>query len=163
MISKQQSQFTITIKDTGCKTFGFFLFLEWLVTFTCRERAGTSTNRKDSSTVSCACRRFWRGSTSFNFTIKCSLYLVDFQYWISSLFWKYHGKAALHLAAENGHEQVADVLLWHKAFVNAKSKLGLTPLHLAAQNGYNDLVRLLIETHNAVIDALSLVRRYQWI
>lgn len=52
---------------------------------------------------------------------------------------------------------MADVLLWHKAFVNAKSKLGLTPLHLAAQNGYNELVRLLIETHGAVIDALSLV------
>jgi ankyrin repeat protein len=70
---------------------------------------------------------------------------------------QYHGKAALHLSAENGHEQVADVLLWHKAFVNAKSKLGLTPLHLAAQNGYNELVCLLIETHGAVIDALSLV------
>ena len=66
------------------------------------------------------------------------------------------------MAAENGHEQVADVLLWHKAFVNAKSKLGLTPLHLAAQNGYNDLVRLLIETHSAVIDALSLVRTHQY-
>lgn len=46
-----------------------------------------------------------------------------------------HGKAALHLAAECGHEDVADILLLHKAFANAKSKIGLTPLHLAAQNG----------------------------
>lgn len=46
-----------------------------------------------------------------------------------------HGKAALHLAAECGHVEVADVLLTAKAFVNAKSKIGLTPLHLAAQNG----------------------------
>lgn len=68
-----------------------------------------------------------------------------------------HGKAALHLAAENGHDQIADVLLGHKAFVNAKTKLGLTPLHLSAQNGYNHLVKLLTETHLASIDAMTLV------
>ncbi|WAR23175.1 ANK3-like protein [Mya arenaria] len=70
-----------------------------------------------------------------------------------------HGKAALHLAAENGHDKVADILLWRKAYVNAKSKSGITPLHLAAQNGYNTLVRLLIETHKASIDALSLAKK----
>ena len=64
----------------------------------------------------------------------------------------------MHLAAENGHEEVADLLLMHKAFVNAKSKLGLTPLHLASQNGFNKLVKVLIEKHGATIDALSLVR-----
>ena len=68
-----------------------------------------------------------------------------------------HGKAALHLAAENGYDKVADVLLSHKAFVNAKSKLGLSPLHLSAQNGFSKLVKLLIESHGATIDALSLV------
>ena len=68
-----------------------------------------------------------------------------------------HGMAALHLAAENGHCLVADVLLEHKAFVNAKSKSGLTPLHLAAQNGVNSLVKLLLEKHNAAIDAVTLV------
>nr|XP_014353437.1 PREDICTED: ankyrin-1-like [Latimeria chalumnae] len=70
-----------------------------------------------------------------------------------------HGKAALHLAAENGYDQIADILLWHKAFVNAKTKLGLTPLHLGAQNGFNRLVKLLVETHLASIDALSLTKR----
>ena len=40
------------------------------------------------------------------------------------------------MAAECGHEDVADILLLHKAFANAKSKIGLTPLHLAAQNGW---------------------------
>lgn len=75
------------------------------------------------------------------------MYLFSFQ----------HGKAALHLTAENGHDKVADILLWHKAFVNAKSKQGLTSLHLSAQNGYNRLVKLLIETHGASIDVLSLV------
>lgn len=49
------------------------------------------------------------------------------------------------------------MLLKSKAFVNAKSKLGITPLHLAAQNGYTKLVKLLIEKHNASIDALTLV------
>ncbi len=74
-----------------------------------------------------------------------------------SLSYFQHGKAALHLASENGHEEVADLLLMHKAFVNAKSKLGLTPLHLASQNGFNKLVKVLIEKHGASIDALSLV------
>ncbi|XP_041105107.1 transient receptor potential cation channel, subfamily N, member 1 isoform X2 [Polyodon spathula] len=70
-----------------------------------------------------------------------------------------HGKAALHLAAGNGHEEIVDILLSHKAFVNAKTKLGLTPLHLGAQNGYCRLVKLLVETHMASIDALSLTKR----
>ncbi|XP_078580181.1 uncharacterized protein LOC144864139 isoform X2 [Branchiostoma floridae x Branchiostoma japonicum] len=70
-----------------------------------------------------------------------------------------HGKAALHLAAENGHKEVSDVLLWHKAFVNAKSKMGITPLHLAAMNGFVELVKLLIETHGATLDALTLAKR----
>ncbi|XP_029443072.1 serine/threonine-protein phosphatase 6 regulatory ankyrin repeat subunit A-like [Rhinatrema bivittatum] len=70
-----------------------------------------------------------------------------------------HGKVALHLAAENGHDQIVDILLWHKAFVNAKTKLGLTPLHLSAQNGFNHLVKLLVETHLASIDAMSLTKR----
>ncbi|XP_030644286.1 transient receptor potential cation channel, subfamily N, member 1 [Chanos chanos] len=66
------------------------------------------------------------------------------------------GKAALHLAAEQGHDDIADILLSHKAFVNAKTKLGLTPLHLSAHNGSAQLVKLLVETHQASIDALSL-------
>ncbi|XP_069588476.1 serine/threonine-protein phosphatase 6 regulatory ankyrin repeat subunit B-like [Ranitomeya imitator] len=70
-----------------------------------------------------------------------------------------HGKAALHLACENGHDKIADVLLGHKAFVNAKTKLGLTPLHLCAQNGFNHLVKLLVETHLASIDIMSLTKR----
>ncbi|XP_067928929.1 serine/threonine-protein phosphatase 6 regulatory ankyrin repeat subunit B-like [Watersipora subatra] len=70
-----------------------------------------------------------------------------------------HGKAALHLAAESGHTSVADTLLEHKAFVNVKSKIGLTPLHLASRSGFNGLVKLLIETHGATVDALSLAKK----
>ena len=68
-----------------------------------------------------------------------------------------HGKAALHLAAENGHEAAADLLLQYKAFVNARSKAGISPTHLAAQNGHTNLVKLLIEKYSATVDALSLV------
>ena len=64
---------------------------------------------------------------------------------------------ALHLAAEKGHIYVANVLLSHRAFVNAKSKGGLTPLHLSAQNGYKELCEILIKQHNASKDALTLV------
>jgi len=70
------------------------------------------------------------------------------------------GKAALHLAAERGHEHVADELLSHRAFVGAKSKLGMTPLHLAAENGYTSLVEMLVHKHNAQVDACTLVRTY---
>lgn len=67
------------------------------------------------------------------------------------------GKSALHLAAQQGHEDIADILLSYKAFVNAKTKLGLTPLHLSAQTGSSHLVQLLIKAHKAPIDALTLV------
>ncbi|XP_026785883.3 transient receptor potential cation channel, subfamily N, member 1 [Pangasianodon hypophthalmus] len=69
------------------------------------------------------------------------------------------GKSALHLAAEQGREDIADILLSYKAFVNAKTKLGLTPLHLSAQTGSSHLVQLLIKTHQACTDALSLSRQ----
>ena len=61
------------------------------------------------------------------------------------------------MAAENGHEQVADLLLKHRAFVNAKSKAGISPVHFAAQSGHANLVKLLIDKHSAIVDALSLV------
>ena len=64
---------------------------------------------------------------------------------------------ALHLAAEEGHILVAEILLSYKAYVNAKSKEGLTPLHLAAQKGFPELVKMLIRQHGATIDALTLV------
>ena len=52
---------------------------------------------------------------------------------------------------------VANTLVLNKAFVNARSKLGLSPLHFAAANGHNSLVQLLLDTHGAAYDACSLV------
>jgi ankyrin repeat protein len=48
-------------------------------------------------------------------------------------------------------------LLDSKAYINAKTKLGLTALHLAAQKGYKDIVDMLVTKFSASIDALSLV------
>ena len=69
-----------------------------------------------------------------------------------------HGNAVLHLAGENGHEGVVDVILWHRTFVNNKSQAGVIPLHLNAENCYNKLDKVLVETqdgHTAVISLLS--------
>ena len=50
-----------------------------------------------------------------------------------------HGNAVLHLAGENGHEGVVDVILWHRTFVNNKSQAEVIPLHLTAENCYKVL------------------------
>ena len=68
------------------------------------------------------------------------------------------GMSALHLASENGHGAVCNTLLEHKAFVNSKSRCGLTPIHLAALKGFTELVQSLVAIHHASIDSLTLVR-----
>ena len=61
------------------------------------------------------------------------------------------------MAAENNHLDVVDLLLQHKAFVNAKNKAGVTPAHLAAERGAADIVDLLVNKYQANADILSLV------
>src|SRR5437899_1059282 len=56
------------------------------------------------------------------------------------------GATPLHLAAQNGHKDVAEVLLGNHADVNAKND-GTTPLHLAAHEGYKDVVEVLLAHH----------------
>ena len=65
----------------------------------------------------------------------------------------------MHLAAENGHKECCEILLKYKAFVNAKSKLGISPLHFAAQSGFADLVKLLILKYHASLNAVSLAKQ----
>jgi ankyrin repeat protein len=50
----------------------------------------------------------------------------------------------LHLAAQEGHKDMAELLLANKADVNAKAADGWTPLHLATQNGHKDVAELLL-------------------
>lgn len=45
------------------------------------------------------------------------------------------GATALYEAAKNGHADVVEFLLFHKADPNKPGKTGLLPLHIAAQRG----------------------------
>lgn len=73
-----------------------------------------------------------------------------------------HGRSPLSLAAEMGHEPLAERLLNDEAVVDAKDQSGRTsmwlekdkertPLMLAAENGHEAIVKLLLE-NNAAID-----------
>ncbi len=68
-----------------------------------------------------------------------------------------HGNAALHWAAANGHLETCDLLLKMQAFVNARTKQGVTALHLAAMNGHYRLVNMLVLKHRAAVDIVTLV------
>ena len=69
-----------------------------------------------------------------------------------------HGNAVLHLAGENGHEGVVDVILWHRTFVNNKSQAGVIPLHLTAEDCYNKLDKVLVETRGRLY-VMSLAKK----
>jgi len=55
-----------------------------------------------------------------------------------------NGLMPLHIAAFNGHKDVAELLLANKADVNAKSAAGKTPLDAAAFMGHLDVAQSLI-------------------
>jgi ankyrin repeat protein len=51
----------------------------------------------------------------------------------------------LHLASQNGHNQVACFLLERGADISAQDNIGLTSLHLASQEGHVEVAHMLIE------------------
>ena len=53
------------------------------------------------------------------------------------------GESALHMAAEDGHVAMVELLVEYKAELDGKSGVGLTPLHLACAHGHDDVVRVL--------------------
>ncbi|PON50559.1 Notch [Parasponia andersonii] len=63
-----------------------------------------------------------------------------------------YGETPLHMAAKNGCNDAARVLLAHGAFIEAKANNGMTPLHLAVWNSLHSedcsTVKTLLE-HNA--------------
>ena len=69
-----------------------------------------------------------------------------------------HGNAVLHLAGENGHEGVVDVILWHRTFVNNKSQAEVIPLHLTAEDCYSKLDKVLVETRGCLY-VMSLAKK----
>ena len=50
----------------------------------------------------------------------------------------------MHLATDEGHKEVVELLITAGADVNAKEKYEKTPLHHASKAGYYEIVELLI-------------------
>nr|XP_039265409.1 GA-binding protein subunit beta-1-like [Styela clava] len=67
------------------------------------------------------------------------------------------GTSPLHLAAQNGHQNTALLLMRAGMSCNARSKVDKTPLHLATQSGHIGLVEALIK-HGAGINALDMLK-----
>ena len=56
-----------------------------------------------------------------------------------------YGRTALYRAAQNGHNDIAKILIEAGANVNTQDNVGWTALYWAARNGHNDIVKILIE------------------
>mmetsp|Transcript_27338 Transcript_27338/g.49173 ORF Transcript_27338/g.49173 Transcript_27338/m.49173 type:complete len:585 (+) Transcript_27338:1072-2826(+) len=67
-----------------------------------------------------------------------------------------NGWTALHIAAAEGHVEVANVLIrsGHFIDVNARTHMQRTPLHWAADNGHFSMTELLLES-GAEVDAID--------
>ena len=55
-----------------------------------------------------------------------------------------HNKIALHWAAENGHEDITNLLLERGSPLSSQDLYGETPLHYAAESGHNAIVAALV-------------------
>jgi ankyrin repeat protein len=60
------------------------------------------------------------------------------------------GRTPLHLAAENGHTSIVEVLLTKGAHVNAVDRDRAIPLHFATKNGHKNIVKTLLENGASV-------------
>lgn len=80
----------------------------------------------------------------------------------ANLFWEWDtgvnervdktGRTPLHIAAENGHEELVGYLIDQGAHVNAMGfgGLGATPLHLAAHKGHVEVCQQLLDAGASV-------------
>lgn len=56
-----------------------------------------------------------------------------------------HHKTTLHWAAENGNEDIAQLLLEWGSSIASQDQYGETPLHYAAESGYTKIVEILLK------------------
>ena len=49
----------------------------------------------------------------------------------------------MHIAAGEGHKEIAELLIEKGADVNAKNERSWTPLHIAARSGHEEIADLL--------------------
>ncbi|OCL03238.1 ankyrin, partial [Glonium stellatum] len=54
------------------------------------------------------------------------------------------GQTPLHHAAKNGHNEVVQLLLQHKATIDCIDEEGATPLHRASEAGHASTMKLLL-------------------
>ncbi len=69
------------------------------------------------------------------------------------------GTSPLHLAAQYGHLEAAEVLLRSGSQRDARTKVEKTPLHVASQEGHDIIVELLL-SNGADVDTPDMVRTY---
>merc|ERR1719266_22301 len=67
------------------------------------------------------------------------------------------GTSPLHLAALNGHQDVAEILMRSGCSKDARTKVDKTPLHLAATEGHSCLVDVLLRT-GAEVDSKDMLK-----
>ena len=67
------------------------------------------------------------------------------------------GTSPLHLAAQYGHLETAEILLRSGCQRDARTKVEKTPLHVAAQEGHDNIAELLL-SNGADVDTTDMVR-----
>lgn len=71
-----------------------------------------------------------------------------------------NGFTPLHLAAQEGHRDMVNLLLSHAAYVNCAAANGLRPLHLASQEDHLPVVQVIVVDSHGEIDPQTKVLFY---
>ncbi|XP_043230457.1 transient receptor potential cation channel subfamily A member 1-like, partial [Amphibalanus amphitrite] len=100
-------------------------------------------NASNESPLHCAAR-FGR-----YYTVECLLSSTKGQQIMNGI--DSSGRTPLHIASQNGHLRVVQLLIGKGALLNRDFE-GLTPLHLATRRGFTQTMNLLLGTHSQLLD-----------